>query len=67
MNIKVSEELLEVIPMHDTTTGADIFGAVMQAFNKYDLILKKLVCLANDGAPAMTGITNGVVAKLIET
>lgn len=66
VNLKVSEELLETIAMHDTTTGSDIFKAVMEVLNAYNLPLKKLVCLATDGAPAMTGTVKGVVAKFKE-
>jgi hypothetical protein len=66
VKLKVTEELLEIVPMHDTTTGADIFEALMEVINKYKLPLEKLVCLATDGAPAMTGNTKGVVAKIKE-
>ncbi|XP_067123999.1 nose resistant to fluoxetine protein 6-like [Centruroides vittatus] len=66
VNLKISEELLEIIPMHNTTTGADIFDALMEVL-KYKLPLEKLVCFATDGAPTMTGITKGVVARLKET
>ncbi|XP_071053571.1 protein FAM200C-like [Onthophagus taurus] len=66
VNLKVSEELLEVIPMHNTTTGVDIFGALMEVLKKYKLPLEKLVCLTTDGAPTMTGITERVVARLKE-
>ncbi|KZC15100.1 General transcription factor II-I repeat domain-containing protein 2 [Dufourea novaeangliae] len=67
VNLKISEELLEIIPMHNTTTGADIFDALMEVLKKYKLPLEKFVCLATDGAPTMTGITKGVVARLKET
>ncbi|XP_015437082.1 PREDICTED: uncharacterized protein LOC107192369, partial [Dufourea novaeangliae] len=67
VNLKISEELLEIIPMHNTTTGADIFDALMEVLKKYKLPLEKFVCLATDGAPTMTSITKGVVARLKET
>ncbi|GFS92373.1 general transcription factor II-I repeat domain-containing protein 2 [Trichonephila clavipes] len=67
VNFKINEELLEVIPMHNTTTGADIFGVLMEVVKKYKLPLDKLFCLATDGAPTKTGITKEVVAKLKET
>ncbi|XP_067132665.1 general transcription factor II-I repeat domain-containing protein 2-like [Centruroides vittatus] len=67
VNLKISEELLEIIPMHNTTTGADIFVALMEVLKKYKLPLEKLVCLATDGAPIMIGITKRVVASLKET
>ncbi|XP_015437898.1 PREDICTED: general transcription factor II-I repeat domain-containing protein 2-like [Dufourea novaeangliae] len=67
VNLKISEELLEIIPIHNTTTGADIFDALMEVLKKYKLPLEKFVCLATDGVPTMTGITKGVVARLKET
>ncbi|XP_015436740.1 PREDICTED: general transcription factor II-I repeat domain-containing protein 2-like [Dufourea novaeangliae] len=67
VNLKISEELLEIITMHNTTTGADIFDALMEVLKKYKLPLEKFVRLVTDGAPTMTGITKGVVARLKET
>lgn len=64
--LKVYEELLEIIPMQGTTTGADIFDAVKKVLTEYNLPLTKLVCVATDGAPAMTGVLKGAVAKLQE-
>lgn len=52
--------------MHNTTTEADIFDALMEILKKYKLSLEKLVCFATDGAPTMTGITKEV-ARLKET
>ncbi|GFU39138.1 general transcription factor II-I repeat domain-containing protein 2 [Trichonephila clavipes] len=54
VNLKINEELLEVISMHNTTTGADIFDALMEVLKQYKLPLDKLVCLAADRAPTMT-------------
>jgi hypothetical protein len=65
-NLKVTEELLEFIPMSDTTTGEDIFNKFEQALNKYDLPLSKLVSLVTDGAPAMVGSNKGLVKKITE-
>ncbi|XP_067129529.1 general transcription factor II-I repeat domain-containing protein 2-like [Centruroides vittatus] len=62
VNLKISEELLEIIPTHNATTGTDIFDALMEVLKKYKLPLEKLVCLATDGAPTSTDITKGVVA-----
>ena len=63
-NMTITEELLEVIPMHGTTTGDDIFDALMIAIKKYNLPMNNLVSLATDGAPSMTGVTRGVVGRL---
>ncbi|GFX32757.1 general transcription factor II-I repeat domain-containing protein 2 [Trichonephila clavipes] len=37
VSLKINEELLEVIPMHNATTGADIFDALMEVVKKYKL------------------------------
>ncbi|GFU61285.1 general transcription factor II-I repeat domain-containing protein 2 [Trichonephila clavipes] len=42
VNLKINEELLEVISMHNTTTGADIFDALMEVLKQYKLPLDKL-------------------------
>lgn len=60
----IYEELMELIPMHDTTTSQDIFEKVEQVLHEYDLDLSKLVCLSTDGAANMVGRHNGVGAKL---
>ncbi len=66
-NLCVTEELLELIPMHDTTTGDDIFSKLMEVLDKYNLPLSKLTCLVTDGARAMTGRSQGVLGKLLKT
>ena len=53
------EELLELVPMRGTTTGKDIFNFVYELLQKYNLPLSKLTSVATDGAPSMTGKTNG--------
>lgn len=44
-NLKVREERLEITPMHDMTTGVDIFNAIMDVLSKYNLALQKIVSL----------------------
>ena len=51
--MKITEELFEVIPMHGTTIGDDIFDALMIAIKKYDLPMKNFMSLATDCTPAM--------------
>lgn len=65
-DINVYEELLELVPLHDTTTGEDIFNAVYGLLQKYNLDLSKLCSVATDGAPSMTGVNNGFI-KILQT
>lgn len=63
-DMTVIEELLEVIPLHDTTTGEDILDAVWKVLEENQLPLEKLVSVTTDGAPSITGKTKGFVALL---
>ncbi|XP_065651132.1 general transcription factor II-I repeat domain-containing protein 2-like [Hydra vulgaris] len=63
---EITEELLELIPMHGTTTGADIFLEIEKTLDKYELPITKLVSIVTDGAPAMIGLKKGLVGKLNE-
>ncbi|XP_032881422.1 general transcription factor II-I repeat domain-containing protein 2A-like [Amblyraja radiata] len=58
------EELVQLVPMKGTTTGADILEALLKCTTDMELDLSKLVCVATDGAPAMVGEKKGVVALL---
>ncbi|KFD60436.1 hypothetical protein M514_27393 [Trichuris suis] len=60
----IYEELIELIPMHDTTTSQDIFDKVEQVLQDYGLDLSKLACLATDDAANMVGRHNGVATML---
>ncbi|UYV77686.1 hypothetical protein LAZ67_15001937 [Cordylochernes scorpioides] len=59
-DFNIFEELLELVPMHGTTTGEDIFNCVYDLLQKYNLPRSKLTSVATDGAPSMTGKTNGL-------
>ncbi|UYV81485.1 hypothetical protein LAZ67_20001335 [Cordylochernes scorpioides] len=59
-DFNIFEELLELVPMHGTTTGEDIFNCVYDLLQKYNLPQSKLTSVATDGAPSMTGKTNGL-------
>ncbi|UYV74832.1 hypothetical protein LAZ67_12001195 [Cordylochernes scorpioides] len=61
-DFNIFEELLELVPMHGTTTGEDIFNCVYDLLQKYNLPQSKLTSVATDGAPSMTGKTYGFVA-----
>lgn len=62
--LKVTEELLDLVPMKGTTTGADIMDKLEASVEKAGLKWDKLVCLATDGAPSMVGKRSGVVGRL---
>lgn len=64
MEFNIFEELLEILPMLDTTTGEDVFVSVFELLKKYDLPLEKLSSVATDGAPSMTGKNKGFVERL---
>ena len=64
IEFNIFEELLEIIPMFDTTTGEDVFVSVFELLKKYDLPLEKLSSVATDGAPSMTGKNKGFVERL---
>ncbi|XP_065650666.1 general transcription factor II-I repeat domain-containing protein 2-like [Hydra vulgaris] len=63
---EITEELLELIPMHGTTTGADIFLEIEKTLDKYELPITKLVSIVTDGAPTMIGLKKDLVRKLNE-
>ncbi|XP_011872403.1 PREDICTED: general transcription factor II-I repeat domain-containing protein 2A-like, partial [Vollenhovia emeryi] len=53
------EELLDFVPLHDTTTGLDIFKAVNQSLEKFGIDFSKCSAIVTDGARAMIGSKNG--------
>lgn len=59
-----TEELLSLMPMKDTTTGADIFAVVLNAFEKFGMDLSTLCGIATDGARSMSGTGIGFVGRL---
>ena len=60
----VSEELVKLVPMHDTARSQDIFQTFEQDLYDYGVDLSNLACLSTDGAPNVVGRLNGVAAKL---
>ena len=52
-DLNVCEEFLQLFPLRGTTTGKDIFDAMLQCVEQYSLDFSRLVCVTTDGAPAM--------------
>ena len=61
----VYEEFLQLVPLHSTTTGQDIFSAVLQCVERHSLDLSHLVSVTTDGAPAMIGEKKGAASLLV--
>ena len=64
IELNATEELLSLQPMKDTTTGADIYSEVQNAFEKFGMDLSTLCGIATDGARAMSGTVIGLVGLL---
>ena len=56
----ITEEMLGLQAMKDTTTGDDIFNEVKTLMAKFNLQLQNLRGFSTDGAPAMVGSRAGV-------
>lgn len=63
-NFCIKEEFLDLVALKESTRGIDIKNAFNDILNNFDLPLKKLICIATDGAPAMTGNINGFIGLL---
>ena len=62
---ELTEELLSVEPLKDTTTGQDLFNAVENCVERTGLVWNKISSVTTDGARALTGKNVGLV-KLIK-
>ena len=58
-----TKELQSLQCMKDTTTGANIFSEIFNAFDKFGLDLSTLCEIATDGAQAMSGTGIGLVVS----
>ncbi|XP_070171334.1 protein FAM200C-like [Polyergus mexicanus] len=58
------EELLNFVPLHGTTTGIDIFRAVEQTLEKFNIDFSKCSAIVTDGAKAMTGSKIGFFGQI---
>lgn len=64
MNFKINVEFPEIIPRLCTTTLSDTFDSYIKFLIEYTLSFKKIVCIANNTVPAMTGDLKIAATKL---
>ena len=60
----ITEELLGLEPMKDTTTGKDLFEHAVHCMEKNNLSWNKMASITADGAKAFTGKNVGMVKLL---
>ncbi|KAF3841488.1 hypothetical protein F7725_007350 [Dissostichus mawsoni] len=60
------EDLLGLIPLDGHTTGEVMFHKVVSFFKEHKLGLDRINMLVTDGAPAMSGRTQGLSARLAD-
>ena len=60
----ITEELLSLVPMKGTTTGKDLFDAVLKVMVDFNLDYKLLKGITTDGAPSMMGKISGLAVRL---
>ncbi|KAE9521488.1 hypothetical protein AGLY_018087 [Aphis glycines] len=63
-NFDVTEELLDLIPMTDTTTGSDLYNCVEKYLNELEVDWKTFSSITTDDTPAMLGVKAGLVSRL---
>ena len=63
-NLEITEELLSLELMKDTTTGEDIFECVENGFRTMELPWQKMVSVTTDGCPSLTGKNVGLLKRL---
>lgn len=61
-NFVVTEEMAALVPMKGSTKGSDLYESFIAVVNKYKLNMSNLAGIATDGAPAMVGKNEGLVA-----
>ena len=57
----IKEELHDIVPLKDKTSGIDVKEAMMAAIEKANLSIAKLTAIIMDGGPAIIGSVNGFV------
>ena len=63
-NFEITEELLSMESMKDTTTGKDIFECVENTFRTMELPWQKIVSVTTDGCPSLTRKNVGLLKRL---
>ena len=63
-NFEITEELLSMESMKNTTTGEDIFDCVENTFRTMELPWQKMVNVTTDGCPLLTGKNVGLLKRL---
>lgn len=66
-NFVITEELLSIESLKDTTTGKDLYDSVMNSMMKSGLCLGKLASITTDGAPSLRGKHCGFVKLMNNT
>ncbi|XP_050733317.1 general transcription factor II-I repeat domain-containing protein 2-like [Eriocheir sinensis] len=64
-DLQVCEEFLQLVQLCGTTTGQDIFEAVLQCVEQHSLDLSRLVCVTTNGAQVMIGEKKGAASLLV--
>ena len=62
----VIEDLIGIFPMYGTCRGVDIVEVVRSQLKERNVDLNRIVSVATDGAPSMTGKRSGFCALLLE-
>ncbi|XP_018117922.1 general transcription factor II-I repeat domain-containing protein 2 [Xenopus laevis] len=60
----ISEELLEIVPLHGSTRGEDIYNAVKATVTKF-VGFNRCTCIVTEGARAMVGKTQGLKRRKV--
>ena len=63
-NFEITEELLSMESMKNTTTGEDIFDCAKNALCTMELSWQKMVSATTDGCPSLTGKNVGLLKRL---
>ncbi|KAK4881591.1 hypothetical protein RN001_004910 [Aquatica leii] len=61
---EITEELLSIYPMKDTTTGEDFFMALQEVLKKHNIKWDKIVNITTDGCPSLTRKNIGLLKRI---